>query len=335
MDNYFVLDFKKIKDGEAFKNIIAGHNFRLRNYKNRGNINTNKTKNNIILSPLKFKTEKQLLDYAKQHLKEGKRQVKRNNAKAFTIVVDSSVIKGWGEQDYVEYLKEADKFFKDRFKNLTCLGSIIHMDESKPHLHISFSYFSPKEGAWIQKKLNQQGLTNFNNIYKDFEKEVGKKFGLRKGLNRSEKEKFLEHKIEKFLEEYKIKKGLFFKDEYIDFNLAKQKLTEIIVQTTNKRNESKRLKKLLDELKAREREKDLELNTLKKEYELLKREARKIYWEERNKVERLEIKLKEKDKLLSKKEDIIKAKDREIRELQYKIYNKNKNIKKQDRGIGF
>ena len=327
--HFFVLDFKKIKDGEAFKNILVGHNFRKRKYfPGRGNINPSKTKNNITLTPLRFGSEEELLKYTKENLAEGKRQVKRNNAKAFSFVVDCSVMEDWKEQDYVNYLIEADKWFKKKFSDLVCLGSVIHMDESKPHLHISFSYFSPEKGAWVQKELYKQKRTDLNRIHKEFEKEVGKKFGLRKGLNRSAKEKFLEHKVEKFLEEYKIEKGLIFKDKYIDFNLAKQKLTEIIVQTTNKRNESKRLKKLLDELKARERKKDEELNTLKRDYELLRKEARKIYWEERNKVEKLEMELQKKDKLLNQKENIIKAKDREIRELQYKIYNKNKNIKK-------
>ena len=264
MNNYFVLDFKKIKDGEAFKNIIAGHNFRLRNYKNRDNINTNKTKNNIILSPLKFKTEQQLLDYAKQHLADGKRQIKKNSAKAFTIVVDSSVMKDWEEQDYVNYLKEADKFLKKRFENLTCLGSIIHMDESKPHLHISFSYFSPKEGAWIQKKLNQQGLTNFNNIYKDFEKEVGKRFGLKKGLNMEQKERALKKSAEKFLKSSVIEKGLIFKKRFIEFNVAKKHITKILAKTYSARKKERNLISIMNSLKARERKKDEELNTLKK-----------------------------------------------------------------------
>ena len=53
--NYLVLNFKKIKSKEEFKNVIAGHNFRTREYKNRENIDTTRTKDNIILSPLKFK----------------------------------------------------------------------------------------------------------------------------------------------------------------------------------------------------------------------------------------------------------------------------------------
>ena len=31
--NYFVIDFKKIENAEAYKNVIVGHNFRQRTYK--------------------------------------------------------------------------------------------------------------------------------------------------------------------------------------------------------------------------------------------------------------------------------------------------------------
>jgi len=242
-------------------------------------------------------------------------------------------MENWEEQDYIKYLKEADKWFKDRFKNLECLGSIIHMDESKPHLHISFSYFSPKEGAWIQKKLNQQGLTNFNNIYRDFEKEVGKRFGLKKGLNMEQKERALKKSAEKFLKSSAVEKGLIFKKKFIEFNVAKKHITKILAKTYSARKKERNLIGIMNKLKARERKKDEELNTLKRDYELLEKQARKIYWEERNKVEKLKMELQEKDKLLNQKNNIIKEKDREIRELKHQMYKKN--VKRKDIGIGF
>ena len=167
--NYLVLNFKKIKTEMEFKNVIVGHNFRTREYKNKPNIDTTRTKNNIILTPLKFKSENELLKYTKGKLKENKRQIRKNSAKAFSLVVDCSVMEKWNESDYVEYLKEANKWLNDYFSKkygLINLGSIIHMDESKPHLHIAFSYFSELQGAWIQKQLYKDKVTNFNILLK-------------------------------------------------------------------------------------------------------------------------------------------------------------------------
>ena len=113
--NYLVLNFKKIKTEMEFKNVIVGHNFRSRDYKNRENIDTTRTKDNIILSPLKFKSEDELLNYTKGKLKEKKRQIRKNSAKAFSLVVDCSVMEKWNESDYVEYLKEADKWLNNYF----------------------------------------------------------------------------------------------------------------------------------------------------------------------------------------------------------------------------
>ena len=184
--NYFVIDFKEIDSAEAYKNIIVGHNFRERKYKQNPhlNIDPTKTEKNLILTPLLFRNEKELMEYAKKNLSKGKRQIRKNAAKAFSIVVDCSVIEGWSEEDYIKYLEAANDFLTKRFMEewgLLNLGATIHMDEKKPHLHIAFSYFSEKEGAWIQKKLKQKNVTDLNKLLNDFEKEVGKKFNLTRG----------------------------------------------------------------------------------------------------------------------------------------------------------
>jgi len=69
MSRYFVIGFRKITSAEEYKNKILGHNHRNRNYKDRININTSKSKNNIILSPLKYKSANNLIDTANQIIK--------------------------------------------------------------------------------------------------------------------------------------------------------------------------------------------------------------------------------------------------------------------------
>jgi pyruvate-formate lyase-activating enzyme len=97
MKKYFVIDFKKVHDDAEYKNVVVGHNARNRRYRNRINIDPNKTKNNIVLVPLQFKSEKEIRDFAKKHLAPGKRQLQKNKAFAFNIVVDCSVMEGWTE----------------------------------------------------------------------------------------------------------------------------------------------------------------------------------------------------------------------------------------------
>ena len=155
MSRYFVLGFRKIKTSEEYKNKIVGHNHRNRNYPNRLNINTSKSKDNIILSPLKYKSANNLIDTANQIIKEENKKIKERNKSvadkkqkgklrrglkkgssfAFEILVDCSKIEGWNENNYIEYLKEAERFFRDRFKGQEVLSSVIHLDESK-HTYI-------------------------------------------------------------------------------------------------------------------------------------------------------------------------------------------------------
>ena len=78
---YFVIGLRKIKTDEEFKNKIVGHNHRTRTYKNTHlNINVDKTKHNINLTPLQFKSEEEIRSYTKKRLKKGKRQLQKNKA---------------------------------------------------------------------------------------------------------------------------------------------------------------------------------------------------------------------------------------------------------------
>ena len=71
-----------------------------------------------------------------------RRGLKKGSSFAFEILVDCSKIEGWNENNYIEYLKEAEQFFRDRFEGQEIISSVVHMDESKPHLHITFSYYN-------------------------------------------------------------------------------------------------------------------------------------------------------------------------------------------------
>ena len=236
MSKYFVLGFRKIKTIEEYKNKITGHNHRNRNYKNRINIDTSKSKDNIVLQELKYKSANELIDTANQIIKKENQKIKERNKDiedknqkeklrrglkkgssfAFEILVDCSKIEGWNENNYIEYLKEAEQFFKKRFKGQEIISSIIHLDESKPHLHLTFSYFNKDLKKWNQRGLKEQNLTNINYLLKDFEKDVGAKYGLKKGDNATLKKVLTKEAKKSFngrSTKYTVKTGLLKMEE--------------------------------------------------------------------------------------------------------------------------
>jgi len=323
MSNYFVLDFKKIKNKEAYKNVIVGHNFRKRNYKNKDNIDTKRTNKNIILTPLKFESEDKLLEHTRANLKEGKRQIRANSAKSFSIVVDCSVIQGWQEKDYIKYLEKADKWLNNYFKNeygLINLGSTIHMDESKPHLHISFSYFSEIDGAWIQKKLSQNKVTDFNTLLKKFETEVGSKFNLVRGNNKKELKKLITTEIKKLGEEVIVKKG-FLKEQnrnVINTNEVVKMFTDLLEKVYTAPLQVERLRKELIKYKG-----EMKGIESKVKQELENKYIDKI----KELTEALESDLKQ--ELIEQ----INIQDEHIKELQNKLNNKNNEINNKNKRI--
>ncbi len=212
-NKYFVIGFRKIKTKEEYKNKVVGHNHRNRHYiRNHKNIDFNKSHKNIILYDLKYKNADELINNGNNNLKGKSRKLKKNSAFAFEIIVDCSVMENWSEQDYIRYLEDAVEFFKHRFKGQELISAVIHMDESKPHLHIVFSYFNAELGKWNQRGLMQQKKTDLNSILKDFESKVGKKYALHKGKGK-ELNTPLKKELAKKVKKVEIKKGTFQTEE--------------------------------------------------------------------------------------------------------------------------
>jgi len=185
-NRYFVIDFKKYKGAEAYKNVM-GHNLRKRNYKDRANIDTTRSDRNIVL----HKTDESWSEYMEhcnaKARESGGRALRKGSADFFSIVIDASVIDGWSDDDYIAYLKDAEKWLRERFAGQKILASVIHVDEKKPHLHFTASYFNEERGRWSQKWLAQEKKTDLNAMLSDFERDIGQKYGLRRGENQKEK----------------------------------------------------------------------------------------------------------------------------------------------------
>ncbi|WP_457595957.1 plasmid recombination protein, partial [Hydrogenimonas sp.] len=149
---YFVIDFKKYDGGDAYRKIVVGHNARRRRAQ-RPNVDPRRTPKNIELSPLRWNRHDEMLAELNSMAKaNGGRRLKRGSSEWFSIVVDASVIEGWSDDDYIRYLRDAERWLRERFAGHPVLHSAIHIDEKKPHLHISFSYFNEETGRWSQRK---------------------------------------------------------------------------------------------------------------------------------------------------------------------------------------
>ena len=312
---YFVIGLRKIKSEEEYKNKVIGHNNRKRRYKNRNNIDWSKTSNNIVLQELKYSSARELIEYGNSNLKGKSRKLKKGASFAFEIVVDCSVMDEWSQEDYIRYLKDAYEYLKKRFKGQDVINAVIHLDESKPHLHMVISYFNKELGKWNQRGLDQEGITKLHNLLKDFEEKVGKKYGLSRGdgkkLERikkeilkdvktieTEKRKFLfftEKKRYKVLSPNKVSNKINEFRELLEVADIKD-LQEKLAQSNKQNKQLKEQAELLAREKEEKEEKIKQLRTEKEELEketiLLKRENAKLK-QENKQLEQENNKLKD------------------------------------------
>lgn len=268
MGKYFVIDFKKFGGSEAFKNVM-GHNLRKRHYRDRANIDPARSNSNIVL----HKTDESWSEYM-EHCnavarENGGRKLRKGSADFFSIVVDCSVIEGWKEEDYIRYLKDAESWLRERFQGQKILASVIHVDEKKPHLHFTASYFNTDRGKWSQKWLAQEKKTDLNQLLDDFERDIGSKYGLQRGM--SEKDRALE-KVRELVEVEKEEPSFFRKllgaePRYIFKKIPAKKLAKLGRELAIAQNAVKspavhqmvyhledEKKKMEEELQERERE---------------------------------------------------------------------------------
>jgi len=329
MKKYFVIDFKKIKSESQFNNWILGHNER--KYKlQRENVDQTKTKDNITMTECKYKSYKNFIQAKKEEIqslnKENRKKRKQlveelikqgydkkeaqkiarqkypkrrspsmDQAVGFSIVVDCSVMEGWSNDDYIAYLKDAEAFLKSRFSNLEILSSVIHLDESKPHLHISFSYWDENEKRFKEKELYEKGLTNLDKLLDDFKHSVGQKYNLDRGDGATIKKSLIR-------DLNKQKKAVEIVTDTKLFGLIKQtKQVAVLPPKTTKQILEQKFKQV-KELGHAEKVKELlvENRKLKENQEKLKEQIKELQQEKKELQMKIKTISKEKEKLKSK-----------------------------------
>ena len=371
---YFVIDFKKIKTQAQFNNWLLGHNER--KYKlQRENVNPERTENNIILQALKYRSAADFLEQKKQEIKKINEVNKKKRAElvkklvaegmdkkeaqklarekfpkrrapsdkqaiGFALVIDCSVMDGWTEENYINYLQEALKYIKERFKDIELLNAVIHLDESKPHLHVAFAYWSPEEKRFVEKKLFNKGISDLNALLSDFEAQVGKKFGLVRGTGK-EINKPLKKELAKYQKTIETRKFLFFKEQHkvVESKDAVKAIKELDNKHKKAIYENENLEQQLTESNNKIRELQKYKNDFLEAVERIKQLEQELQKKEK-KISELENKVKTKEQELENKTNEIKQleqallKERELR-LNIKSQFPEKTIKRirEDYGI--
>jgi len=212
------LSTQKIKNNEEYGN-IRKHNFR---QTKKENININLTHKNIVLYSNNLDFE-ELKEENKKDIQEQNKAFKtkyrniRNDAAIGQSLVIQCTKEHLNEQEHIQYLKDVDKHLKEYFKEFKIIDSVIHLDETTPHLHFRFCYFDKEKNKYNQKDTQEKcHLDNIENSLLP----ILKKYNI-------EKREKINEKIEKMEE----------KD--------KEQAQEILKNVKNKKDKKAALNKLL------------------------------------------------------------------------------------------
>lgn len=81
-----------------------------------------------------------------------------DSVSCFEVVITSSQVEGWTENDYRQYLKKGIEFTKRQFRQEP-MAYAIHWDEKVPHVHLFYSTFEKVEAKKKQTKEERENGT--------------------------------------------------------------------------------------------------------------------------------------------------------------------------------
>ena len=157
------------------------------------NVISEKTHLNISLVEPKTYSSAELLNGVRKEMNEHKKQnpesknrnIKQGAAFAFETFIEGS---GLSNEDLISFLTDAFEKFKEKYKGHEIISAAIHMDESKPHLHIITSFFNHEKKKWSRTDLFgydvKKGEDRSFKKEQDWIYEVGKKYNLKRGKDK-------------------------------------------------------------------------------------------------------------------------------------------------------
>lgn len=157
-----------------------------REHKPRTNPDVDDTKSNLNYN-IDNLSAKNLVSKINSRLKDiqSKRKIRADAVKlaGFIVTSDNKTMKELSSDQQQEYFKDSVKFFQDRYGTKNIIYAKVHMDEKTPHLHVGVVPVVNKNEKLSAKTLFTK--TELTNLQSDFAKDVGFKYGLKRGTEDS------------------------------------------------------------------------------------------------------------------------------------------------------
>ena len=158
---------------------IERENERDENYKSTRNPQIDKSRTHLNYHTLPY--EKKYLAFIDERIKElaPKRKIKDDAVliTSFILGSDKEFFDSIAPETQKQFFSDCTKFFAERYGKENVVSSVVHLDESTPHLH--FNLMPVTYGRLCAKELFDR--TALRELQTDFYEIVGKKYGLKRG----------------------------------------------------------------------------------------------------------------------------------------------------------
>ena len=216
-------------------------------------IDSERTRNNYRFTPYFGKTYTEFINGRIKELGLSPRKdaVVMNS---FVLGSDKTFFDGLSRVEQYNFFSDCYKFFAERYGEENIIAAVVHTDETTPHMHLNLMPVT-KGGRLCSKQLFDK--PQLQKLQTGFYEEVGKKYGLERGKEGSQKKHLstAEFKAKKIIEQAEAirEENQVYADALTEAksgNIPRKrgKLQEqVIALTANNADLSKRLTKSMDE----------------------------------------------------------------------------------------
>ena len=179
---YAVVHMMKIKSGAVGG--IQSHNNREHEPKTNPDVDMSRSEDNYVLIPCD--NYKRSIKEKLSNLVESSRAVRKDAVVVcnFIVTSDNETMNALGADRQREFFQDSVKWFSDRYGADRVLNATVHMDEATPHLHIGVMPIT-QDGRLSAKAIFTK--TEMKAIQTEFARDVGEKYGLKRGVEGSER----------------------------------------------------------------------------------------------------------------------------------------------------
>ena len=119
---------------------------------------------------------------------------------SFVVGSDKTFFDGLAKVEQYNFFSDCYKFFAERYGEENIIAAVVHNDETTPHMHLNLMPVT-KDGRLCSKQLFDK--PQLQQLQTDFYEEVGKRWGLQRGKEGSQKKHLstAEFKAKKIIEQ--------------------------------------------------------------------------------------------------------------------------------------